>query len=56
MYFSAPIDRLYTPLVACWWLGMMTCLHMWAGMAGSVEPPRRHLRLVTDRGRLVEYS
>ena len=56
MFDSAPIERLYTPIVAYWWLGMVTCLHIWAGMAGNVEPPRRHLRLVTDRGRLVENS
>jgi len=56
MYFSAPIDRLYVPIVAFWWLGMVTCLHVWAGMAGGMEPKPRHLRLVADRGRLVEHS
>jgi hypothetical protein len=43
-------------MVACWWLGMVACLHWWAGLAGGGEPPRRHLRLIADNGRLVEYS
>jgi len=60
MYFSASIDRLYAPLMApvmaFWWLGMVTCLHVWAGLAGGTESKPRHLRLVADRGRLVENS
>jgi len=53
MFYSS-IDRLYAPYVAGWYLGMMVCLHLWAGLSGGVEPPRgQHLRLVSDRGRLV---
>jgi hypothetical protein len=54
MYYSAPLERLYAPMVACWWLGMVTCMHLWAGMAGGGGPPRRHLRLIADNGKLVE--
>ena len=54
MYFSPSMERLYAPYVAGWYLGMMVCMHLWAGLGSGVEPPRRqHLRLVTDRGRLV---
>lgn len=56
MYVSAPVERLYTPLVACWWLGMVMYLHWWAGMSGSAEPPRRHLRLIANNGKLIEQS
>ena len=57
MYFSPSLERLYAPYVAGWWFGMVVCLHWWAGFAGGAEtaPPRQHLRLVTDRGRLVEH-
>jgi len=54
MFYSPSIDRFYAPYVAGWYLGMMVCMHLWAGLQGSAEPPRRqHLRLVSDRGRLV---
>jgi hypothetical protein len=58
MYFSPSLERIYAPYVAGWWFGMMVCLHWWAGLQGpAVETPvpRKHLRLVTDRGRLVEH-
>jgi len=54
MFYSPSWERLYAPYVASWYLGMMVCMHMWAGFGGTAEPPRRqHLRLVADRGRLV---
>ncbi len=54
MYDYPSLERLCAPYVAGWYLGMMVCLHWWAGLAGSAEPPpRQHLRLVSDRGRLV---
>ena len=57
MYLSPSLERLYTPYVAGWWLGMVVCLHWWASFAGSADaaPARPPLRLVTDRGRLVEH-
>ncbi len=57
MYFSPSLERLYTPYVAGWWLGMAVCLHWWASfsnVSGSTAP-RQHLRLITDRGRLVDH-
>jgi len=55
MYFSPSLERLYAPYVAGWWLGMTVCLHWWASLGSVAEPPRRtHLRLVADRGRLVQ--
>ena len=54
MMYSSSLERLYAPYVAGWWLGMVVCLHWWAGLGGGMEPHRRpHLRLVADRGRLV---
>jgi hypothetical protein len=54
MYFSPSLDRLYAPYMAGWYFGMMVCLHWWASFGGTMEPPRgQHLRLVSDRGRLV---
>lgn len=58
MYYSPSLDRLYAPYVAGWWFGMMVCLHWWAGLSATAEVapvPKQHLRLVTDRGRLVEH-
>ena len=58
MYYSPSLERLYAPYVAGWWFGMMVCMQWWATMGSPVEavpPPRQHLRLVTDRGRLVEH-
>jgi len=54
MYLSTPMDRLYTPVIACWWLGLVVCAHWWAGMGGIADPPKRHLRLIADHGKLVE--
>lgn len=54
MFFSPMLDRLYAPYVAGWWLGTVMCLNWWASLGGVAEPRRRpHLRLVSDRGRLV---
>ncbi len=54
MFFSPSLDRLYVPYVAGWWLSTVICLHWWASFGGAAEPRRgQHLRLVTDRGRLV---
>jgi hypothetical protein len=53
MLFTAPVERLYAPVVACWWLGMVVCMHWWAGLGASPVPPRRHLRLIADNGKLV---
>lgn len=60
MYFSPSLDRLYAPYVAGWWFGMMVCLQWWAGVASSAEavappPKQQHLRLVADRGQLIEH-
>jgi hypothetical protein len=57
MHYSPSLDRLYTPYLAGWWLGMVVWLHWWTSFAGAAEaaPQRTHLRLVTDRGRLVEH-
>jgi hypothetical protein len=54
MFFSAPLERLYQPLIATWWLGVVTCMHVWAGLAASSEPKQSHLRLVTENGKLVD--
>lgn len=59
MYFSPSLERIYAPYVAGWWFGMMVCLTWWVGLAATAEtepvPNKQHLRLVTDRGRLVEH-
>ena len=57
MYFSPSLERIYAPYVAGWWFGMMVCFQWWAGLSATAETepqPKQHLRLVTDRGRLVE--
>jgi hypothetical protein len=56
MFLSGPLERLHVPVVACWWLGMVVCLHWWAGMSVRTAPPRRHLRLISDHGKLLEQS
>ena len=53
MDLSNSVERYYLPMVAGWWLGMLTCMHVWASFGVIGERPRRHLRLVTDHGKLV---
>ena len=49
-----PVERLYAPMMAWWWLGVLSCLHVWSSFGVPAEPPpQRHLRLVSDRGKLV---
>jgi hypothetical protein len=58
-----PVERLYAPMIACWWLGMVSYMHWWAGLGRAVEDPPgrhlpkilpRHLRLIANDGKLVE--
>jgi hypothetical protein len=56
MDLSASIERLYMPMLAFWWLGMMTGMHFWAGITVAPARPKRQLYLVAEHGRLVEQG